>query len=187
MLPLFLLEVFACYLSASSTLSHATLLPLRERNGASDGIVSRAISHAENTETVVHPKTDEGANYVKGRGVVYHKPIGHAELVHWMRQSEAVVNSSRAEGMCGSLLEALAISIPVLARAAPGNLALIRHQRTGLLYNTAEECVALARSWLADNTKRQALVTCGKHYAQTYHSDHIESLVLRRVLALLVT
>ena len=165
----------------------ATLLPLRERNGASDGIVSRAISHAENTETVVHPKTDEGANYVKGRGVVYHKPIGHAELVHWMRQSEAVVNSSRAEGMCGSLLEALAISIPVLARAAPGNLALIRHQRTGLLYNTADECVALARSWLADNKKRQALVTCGKHYAQTYHSDHTESLVLRRVLALLVT
>jgi hypothetical protein len=44
------------------------------------------------------------------------------------------------------MVQALAISTPVLARAAPGNLELIRHQRTGLLFNTAEECVYLAKT-----------------------------------------
>ncbi len=42
--------------------------------------------------------------------------------------------------------QALAISTPVLEHAAPGNLELIRHQRTGLLYNSADECVYLAKT-----------------------------------------
>ena len=46
------------------------------------------------------------------------------------------------------MLQALTISTPVLARAAPGNLELIRHQRTGLLYNSADECVYLAKTYL---------------------------------------
>ena len=42
---------------------------------------------------------------VLGRGVLYHKAIAHDELVDLMRQSFALLNSSAAEGMCGSILE----------------------------------------------------------------------------------
>jgi hypothetical protein len=42
---------------------------------------------------------------VRGSGVMYHPAVAHDELVQLMRHSRAVVNSSRAEGMCGSLLE----------------------------------------------------------------------------------
>lgn len=40
-----------------------------------------------------------------GRGVFYHKAIAHDQLVDLMRQSVALLNSSLAEGMCGSILE----------------------------------------------------------------------------------
>ena len=36
---------------------------------------------------------------------MYHPAVPHDELVHLMRHCRAVVNSSLAEGMCGSLLE----------------------------------------------------------------------------------
>jgi len=47
--------------------------------------------------------TELAEGSVVGKGVFYHKAIAHDQLV--MRQSVALVNSSLAEGMCGSMLE----------------------------------------------------------------------------------
>jgi hypothetical protein len=125
---------------------------------------------------------DEG---VMGAGVMYHRAVPHEELVLLMKHSFALVNSSLSEGMCGSLLEALALSVPVLARAAPGNLELIRHKRTGLLFNTPQECVALAQTYLLDSNLRHHLVLSGKCYADQYHSSRIEHELLGQTLLLL--
>jgi glycosyltransferase involved in cell wall biosynthesis len=122
---------------------------------------------------------DEG---VMGAGVMYHRAVPHEELVHLMKHSFALVNSSLSEGMCGSLLEALALSVPVLARAAPGNLELIRHKRTGLLFNSPQECVALAQTYLLDSNLRHHLVLSGKCYADQYHSSSTEHQLLGQTL-----
>ena len=49
--------------------------------------------------------TELAEGSVVGKGVFYHKAIAHDQLVDLMRQSVALVNSSLAEGMCGSMLE----------------------------------------------------------------------------------
>jgi glycosyltransferase involved in cell wall biosynthesis len=40
----------------------------------------------------------------------------------------AVVNSSISEGICGVLLESMALRVPVLARGNAGNQALVQHE-----------------------------------------------------------
>ena len=42
-------------------------------------------------------------------------------------QARVVLNTSTSEGMCNSLLEAMLVGTPVLARANPGNAALLGH------------------------------------------------------------
>ena len=49
---------------------------------------------------------------VLGRGVLYHKAIAHDQLVDLMRQSVALLNTSLAEGMCGSILEVTCDVLP---------------------------------------------------------------------------
>ena len=47
-------------------------------------------------------------------------PSSQTQMVEVMRGAAAVVNSSRSEGMCGSLLEAMAVGTPTLSRAVSG-------------------------------------------------------------------
>ena len=68
------------------------------------------------------PPLELGEGSVVGKGVFYHKAIAHDQLVDLMRQSVALVNSSLAEGMCGSMLEVTGPVVPfrnlVLSAAA---------------------------------------------------------------------
>ena len=58
-----------------------------------------------------------------------------------------VLNTSTSEGMCNSLLEAMLVNTPVLARANPGNAALLgRGDTIGLLFETADELVQRAEA-----------------------------------------
>lgn len=54
--------------------------------------------------------------------------------------ADLVLNSSLFEGgMANSLLEALSLARPVLARDIPGNRALVRHGKTGWLFRNDQE------------------------------------------------
>ena len=106
------------------------------------------------------------------------QPLLHAA----MAEAVAVLNSSKSEGMCNSLLEAMLIGTPVLARANAGNAALLRHLETGLLYESAEECVDLAQRLLSDSALGDRLVAAAAAHVRREHSALHEAEVYARVL-----
>ena len=99
-----------------------------------------------------------------------------------MAEAVAVLNSSKSEGMCNSLLEAMLIGTPVLARANAGNVALLRHLETGLLYESAEECVRLAQQLLADDALSSRLAAAAAAHVRDQHSAQREAEVYLRAL-----
>lgn len=64
--------------------------------------------------------------------------------------ADVVLNTSLSEGMSPAILEAGALARPVVASDVPGNRELVRHNETGLLFQSEEEmakCVlALAKN-----------------------------------------
>ena len=76
------------------------------------------------------------------RAVRYCGALPRAQLHAAMAHAKVVLNTSESEGMCNSLLEAMLVGTPVLARANKGNAALITDGRDGLLCRSPEELVA---------------------------------------------
>ncbi|MCX7968118.1 MAG: glycosyltransferase family 4 protein [Armatimonadetes bacterium] len=70
-----------------------------------------------------------------------------------------VLNTSEHEGgMANALLEAMWLRRPVLASAVAGNLSLVRHEETGLLFSDAGELAKQAEKLLADANLSERLV-----------------------------
>lgn len=79
--------------------------------------------------------------------------------------ADLVLNCSHFEGgMANSLLEAMIMARPVLARDVPGNRSLIRHGRTGWLYGTDHEMRELVRLLLADPAWGSGVAEQGRMY-----------------------
>lgn len=77
-----------------------------------------------------------------GAGGVWYVPfVPRAVLLAWLRAPgdegvTAAVNSSSCEGQPGALLEAQAAGVPVVAACVPGNVTVVEHGVSGLLYHT---------------------------------------------------
>jgi len=85
-----------------------------------------------------------------------------------MHEVDVILNNSQSEGLSNALLEAATIGLPILARKIPGNEAVVRHNRNGLLYETPLEFKQYALQ-LLDHEKRQQL-TCPD--TERYDPDH---------------
>jgi 2-deoxystreptamine N-acetyl-D-glucosaminyltransferase/2-deoxystreptamine glucosyltransferase len=77
-----------------------------------------------------------------------------------LRQAEALVLPSEAEGFGLVLIEAMAAGVPVVATIAPGIRDVVRHGVTGLLVpiGSPPELAAAIRTVLEDQKLRQSLV-----------------------------
>ena len=73
-----------------------------------------------------------------------------------MRDADVILNNSHSEGLANSLLEAITLGVPVLARNIPGNAAVIEHGKNGLLYDNEKDFVRSALQ-LFDRGSRQQL------------------------------
>jgi glycosyltransferase involved in cell wall biosynthesis len=79
---------------------------------------------------------------LRGReGVHFFEALPRPEMLAAIAEADAVLNTSLSEGMCGVILEAMALGTPVLARRNAGNESLVVHGHTGLLYDTPAEAV----------------------------------------------
>jgi glycosyltransferase involved in cell wall biosynthesis len=78
-------------------------------------------------------------------------------VLHWMSSSFCVANTSESEGMSGTILEAMAVGCPVLARHNAGNCNLVKHNTNGFIFASAAEaiqlCVELAHQGAALRTR----------------------------------
>jgi murein DD-endopeptidase MepM/ murein hydrolase activator NlpD len=146
-----------------------------------------------------------GAALHGGRGGVFvHPPVPRPQLLAWLEQADAALNTSRSEGQCVSLLEAMAVGTPVAARAVEGNRALVAHGATGLLFDTAEGAVnaleallglgAGARGeWPLPGRARPLRSAAARQmaghalrYVRAHHSDAGEVAAWRELLAAVV-
>ena len=98
-------------------------------------------------------------------------------------QARVVLNTSTSEGMCNSLLEAMLVGTPVLARANPGNAALLgRGDAIGLLFETEDELVQRAEALLADAALGARLAQAAAAHIARHHSVQAETEGYRAAL-----
>lgn len=98
-------------------------------------------------------------------------------------QARVVLNTSTSEGMCNSLLEAMLVGTPVLARTNPGNAALLGHgDAIGLLFETADELVQRAEALLADAALGARLAQAAAAHIARHHSVQAETEGYRAAL-----
>lgn len=117
------------------------------------------------------------------RAVAYCGPLPQEELHCAMASARAVLNTSTSEGMCNSLLEAMLLGSPVVARANSGNAALITHGRNGLLGETGAQLVAHVRALLADGGElARTLAAEGRAYVSAHHSVEAEAEQYRELM-----
>lgn len=64
--------------------------------------------------------------------------IPPAAMAAALREADVVLNHSLSEGLPNALLEAAALGRPILARAIPGNAAVVEHDVNGLLYGDVD-------------------------------------------------
>ncbi|XP_069071469.1 glycosyltransferase 1 domain-containing protein 1 [Pleurodeles waltl] len=123
------------------------------------------------------------AKLSRAGGVQLLREMPQQDLQAVMKCCFAVVNSSISEGMSASILEAMDLGVPVLARNIPGNAAIISHQDTGLLFSDPQEFVQLAERLIGNPTLRSQIVGNAKEYVNKQHSWHLEREVYQSLVA----
>ncbi|XP_059511049.1 glycosyltransferase 1 domain-containing protein 1 isoform X3 [Stegostoma tigrinum] len=104
------------------------------------------------------------------------------ELHAAMRNSFAVVNSSISEGMSSAILEAMDLKVPVLARNIPGNIAIVKHEHTGLLFFDPSEFIELSKRLITDTHLKENIVVKAKEYVEKYHSRDTEKNTYQKLV-----
>ncbi|UJR21162.1 hypothetical protein I4U23_024261 [Adineta vaga] len=99
-----------------------------------------------------------------------------------MRTSFVYINTSLNEGMCLAILEAMTLGIPVVARRNIGNTSIVKHEKTGLIFDTTEQAAEYILE-LDRNTKlKHLLIEQGEKYVKKYHNLNNETKAYRNLL-----
>ncbi|GCC23999.1 hypothetical protein chiPu_0002397 [Chiloscyllium punctatum] len=104
------------------------------------------------------------------------------ELQAAMRDSFAVVNSSISEGMSSTILEAMDLNVPVLARNISGNRAIVKHEHTGLLFFDPPEFIELSKRLIIDTSLKENIVAKAKEYVEKFHSWETEKETYQKLI-----
>lgn len=97
------------------------------------------------------------------------------EVREIMAAADVFLNTSLNEGMPGSVLEAMAEGLPVVASDVTGNRAVVVHERNGLLFpiDHVDALVAAAKRLVLDKRLRASLGESGRQVAlRDYSAEH---------------
>ncbi len=140
---------------------------------------------------------EQGLNPVRDdiiRKINDHPRIVHVEwsdhVAHYMAISDVLVHASHREGFPNVLLEAGAIYCPVICSGIPGNIDLITHQKTGLVYpakNTTALKEALEFAFVKKEKMYGFAENLHEEVRRKYNRVHVHSLILENYLRLLKT
>lgn len=114
-------------------------------------------------------------NIKRARGVLLLSEMPSCDVHAAMKDCLAVINSSQSEGMCSSILEAMDLFVPVVARDIPGNRDLIEDRVTGLLYKTPQEFLNAIEELINDHILKNNLVKNAKQQINKRHLCKEES------------
>ena len=96
-------------------------------------------------------------------------------IAPWYRMADALVASSRSEGLPFNVMEAMHIGLPVVASEVKGHVDLIENGKSGLLYpyGDAEKCADSLMLLLNNPNIREKISICGKREARSYSRDTV--------------
>lgn len=103
-------------------------------------------------------------------GILYSEALPQTDLFAAMQEADIVLNTSRSECSPNSILEAMHVGTPVLARNIPGNAAIVRHESTGLLFETPAAFRVQAEALLSNSELGESLVSNARKYVEAHHS-----------------
>ncbi|CAF2066233.1 unnamed protein product [Rotaria magnacalcarata] len=103
-----------------------------------------------------------------------------------MRTSFVYINTSINEGMCLAMLEAMTLGIPVLARRNTGNTSIIKHRKTGFIFDTPDEAAQCLVELDSCNELRHELIQQAEKYVKKYHNISNETKAYRNLLLSLI-
>ncbi len=97
----------------------------------------------------------------------YLKEVSLEQMIDVYAKFDIILNTSISEGQPTSLLEAMFVGKPVIARKIPGNKSIIEHWKTGLLFETATEFHQLLTELLLNNDLEATACQTGKRAGST--------------------
>ncbi|XP_062508205.1 glycosyltransferase 1 domain-containing protein 1-like isoform X2 [Corticium candelabrum] len=115
-------------------------------------------------------------------GVCLLPPLAQPDVQSAVRSADIIVNTSRSEGTCQVLLEAMQLRTPVMARAIPGNVDIVTDYKTGLLFTSPEEFVLKAKQLLSSPIMKESLIEEAYDYVCRVHSWKDEGQTYSKVV-----
>ena len=164
--PLFLLDAL-CQHSASCAVEPAPRFCLLIVGPSLDESTLSSVQHA----CATHPQVCKYTG-LQPRQVV----------LHWMTCSFCVANTSHSEGMSGTILEAMAVGCPVLARCNAGNSSLVKHRVNGFVFSSASEAVQQCVELAGLPALRAEICGAAAESIARCHSRESEMLAFDRLL-----
>ena len=109
--------------------------------------------------------------------VIFTGLVPAEEVLYYYSLFTIKVLASDMEGLSQSLLEAMAMGVPVIGTALAGNLDLINHQKNGLLFqeHQYQELAQHISYLLGNEAAREKFIAAGKHTA--LHVFNIQNTV----------
>ena len=98
--------------------------------------------------------------------------ILYNDFLSVIRESDLILNTSIAEGMSGSILEAMGLGVPVLVRGNEGNLVLVENNVSGLIFNNEEEFISQYKRIFEEKNLCDKLILYGKEKFIMYGSEN---------------
>jgi glycosyltransferase involved in cell wall biosynthesis len=100
-----------------------------------------------------------------------------------MSSSFCLANTSESEGMSGTILEAMAVGCPVLARRNAGNCSLVKHGVNGFVFSSASEALQLCVDLVNEGADLRSLIcNAAAETIASGHSRESEQLAFDRLL-----
>lgn len=97
--------------------------------------------------------------YNLNKRVIYHGALSYPDCIKCLKDEvDLVINLSISEGMSSSLVEAMTVGVPLLARANEGNMVLIKDLQTGYLFNDEKEFFEKYKLVFNDLNLRQQII-----------------------------
>ena len=114
-------------------------------------------------------------------GAAYRPALAPREMPGVYAAADVVVNSSLSEALSNSLLEAMAVGVPVLARAVAGNRALVTNNRTGLLFTSERDFLRQAERLLGNPALGRRLAARARRLVRRRYSVSAETRAYLRL------